>query len=558
MGMGLFMAVGRGSDNPPRMIVMRSGKAGEKDALGRHLAIVGKGVCFDSGGISHQAIRPDGRDEDGQDRRLHGHRGRGHRRAARAGHAAPGPRARRREHARPALDPPGRRREGAQRQVGRHHQHRRRGPADPRRRADLRRAARRDPPRRRGDPHRSGGARPRRAGHRRVRHAAGVRRRRLRRGRAGRRALLAAAAGRGVPGRHGELVRRPRELLAQQRGRPREERAVHPGVRDEAVGPPRHRRHRPTSARSRRTPRAARPACRTRRSSSWRSPARRPDDPRCERGLVRWIAALARPSAVGLVLGLRSPTGSRPAGRSTRTARPAIDWRTTVVVVAGGLAFAATGAQIRRRTCARCSSSGSTSPRSSCCSRPTSTSGSCPTSITLPLIVLAALVDAHGPDPFVRTIDELALGARRPRSIVPLGLFLLAIPFGQGAIGQGDLKLLVSVGLLAGGAEPLLRARRRGARGRDRGRRSWCSTRRLTLKSYVPYGPFLIAGHALGHAWLTPAVTNVRGRRAGHVAVVSRTLAGSRPGKIHAGTALSPADETNDGRDPAPKETPAR
>jgi leucyl aminopeptidase len=52
LGMGMFMAVGRGSDNPPRMIVMRSGKEGEKDALGRHLAIVGKGVCFDSGGIS--------------------------------------------------------------------------------------------------------------------------------------------------------------------------------------------------------------------------------------------------------------------------------------------------------------------------------------------------------------------------------------------------------------------------------------------------------------------------------------------------------------------------
>ena len=52
LGMGLFLAVGRGSDNPPRMIVMRSGDAGEKDALGRHLAIIGKGVCFDSGGIS--------------------------------------------------------------------------------------------------------------------------------------------------------------------------------------------------------------------------------------------------------------------------------------------------------------------------------------------------------------------------------------------------------------------------------------------------------------------------------------------------------------------------
>jgi leucyl aminopeptidase len=52
LGMGMFMAVGRGSDNPPRMIVLRSGDAGERDALDRHLAIVGKGVCFDSGGIS--------------------------------------------------------------------------------------------------------------------------------------------------------------------------------------------------------------------------------------------------------------------------------------------------------------------------------------------------------------------------------------------------------------------------------------------------------------------------------------------------------------------------
>ena len=52
MGMGMFLAVGQGSDNPPRMIVMRSGGAGEKDALGRHLALIGKGVCFDSGGIS--------------------------------------------------------------------------------------------------------------------------------------------------------------------------------------------------------------------------------------------------------------------------------------------------------------------------------------------------------------------------------------------------------------------------------------------------------------------------------------------------------------------------
>jgi leucyl aminopeptidase len=61
LGMGMFLAVGRGSDNPPRMIVMRSGEAGQRDVLGRHLAIVGKGVCFDSGGIS---IKPSERMEE--------------------------------------------------------------------------------------------------------------------------------------------------------------------------------------------------------------------------------------------------------------------------------------------------------------------------------------------------------------------------------------------------------------------------------------------------------------------------------------------------------------
>jgi leucyl aminopeptidase len=61
LGMGMFLAVGRGSDNPPRMIVLRSGAPGALDAAGRHLAIVGKGVCFDSGGIS---IKPADRMEE--------------------------------------------------------------------------------------------------------------------------------------------------------------------------------------------------------------------------------------------------------------------------------------------------------------------------------------------------------------------------------------------------------------------------------------------------------------------------------------------------------------
>jgi leucyl aminopeptidase len=52
MGMGMFMAVGRGSDNPPRFIALRSKPALETDARGRLLAMVGKGVTFDTGGIS--------------------------------------------------------------------------------------------------------------------------------------------------------------------------------------------------------------------------------------------------------------------------------------------------------------------------------------------------------------------------------------------------------------------------------------------------------------------------------------------------------------------------
>ena len=52
MGMGMFMAAGKGSDNPPRFIALRSKPSVEYDQRGRLLAMVGKGVTFDTGGIS--------------------------------------------------------------------------------------------------------------------------------------------------------------------------------------------------------------------------------------------------------------------------------------------------------------------------------------------------------------------------------------------------------------------------------------------------------------------------------------------------------------------------
>ncbi len=76
-------------------------------------------------------------------------------------------------------------------------------------------------------------------------------------GRARRRALLALPAGRGLHARDGELVRRLPEHR-HRRGLARARAACSSTrVPDGAVGPPRHRRHRATSARRSRTRRAA-------------------------------------------------------------------------------------------------------------------------------------------------------------------------------------------------------------------------------------------------------------------------------------------------------------
>ena len=49
LGMGAFLSVARGSEEPPRFIVMEYSGGGKKDAP---VVLVGKGITFDSGGIS--------------------------------------------------------------------------------------------------------------------------------------------------------------------------------------------------------------------------------------------------------------------------------------------------------------------------------------------------------------------------------------------------------------------------------------------------------------------------------------------------------------------------
>jgi leader peptidase (prepilin peptidase)/N-methyltransferase len=115
-----------------------------------------------------------------------------------------------------------------------------------------------------------------------------------------------------------------------------------------------------------------------------------------------------------------------------------------------------------------------------------------PNILTLPLIPLALLVFVAGIGPFVRTTDDL-MWAAALAIIVPLALFLLAIPFGRGAIGEGDLKLLVGAGLFMG-ASKLFSGLVVGAIAAGLIVGILVFTRRLSMKSYVPYGPFLIAG----------------------------------------------------------------
>ena len=169
----------------------------------------------------------------------------------------------------------------------------------------------------------------------------------------------------------------------------------------------------------------------------------------------------------------------------------AMDWRTVLVVLTGAAAFAATEARFGDNLAALVVI-GVYVVALVLLFATDLDQRLLPDVITLPLVVLALAAFVTGSGPFVHRVDELgwAIGAA---IVIPLGLFILAIPFGAGAIGQGDLKLLVSVGILAG-ALNLLYALVSGALLAGLVVSGLVLTRRITLKSFVPYGPFLIAG----------------------------------------------------------------
>ncbi|MEO6207375.1 MAG: A24 family peptidase, partial [Candidatus Limnocylindrales bacterium] len=114
-----------------------------------------------------------------------------------------------------------------------------------------------------------------------------------------------------------------------------------------------------------------------------------------------------------------------------------------------------------------------------------------PDVITLPMIPISLVVTVAGWNPLVP--QSGLLGAAIVALAVPAGLFALSIPFGEGAIGLGDLKLLVSVGLLSGLSRTVIGVIG-GALLAGIVIVVLLATRRVTMKSYIPFGPFLIAG----------------------------------------------------------------
>jgi leader peptidase (prepilin peptidase)/N-methyltransferase len=113
-----------------------------------------------------------------------------------------------------------------------------------------------------------------------------------------------------------------------------------------------------------------------------------------------------------------------------------------------------------------------------------------PDVLTLPVIPVALVYALSGRNPLVGDQIVLAILAAL---IIPAVLYLPSIPFGAGAFGLGDVKLLIGVGLLAGGSRALgsvIFALVLGGIVIV----ALLATKRIGRRSYIPFGPFFILG----------------------------------------------------------------
>ena len=113
-----------------------------------------------------------------------------------------------------------------------------------------------------------------------------------------------------------------------------------------------------------------------------------------------------------------------------------------------------------------------------------------PDELTLPVIPIALVYALSGLNPLV---GGQVLPAVLAAVLIPAVLYLPSLPFGAGAFGLGDVKLLAGMGLLLGG-ERALGGTIFGLILAGVVLLLLLVTRRVGRKSYVPFGPFLIIG----------------------------------------------------------------
>lgn len=166
----------------------------------------------------------------------------------------------------------------------------------------------------------------------------------------------------------------------------------------------------------------------------------------------------------------------------------AVNWRTLVVAILGGAALAAL--PMRQADLGQVLLFGAYFAALTLLLATDLDQRLLPDLITLPLIVATLVVALAGWNPLVA--GQLGWAALAALAI-PGFLFVVSIPFGSGAIGVGDLKLLVSVGLLTGLARSIA-GLVVGALVAGAVISLLLVLRRVTLRTYIPFGPFLIIG----------------------------------------------------------------
>jgi leader peptidase (prepilin peptidase)/N-methyltransferase len=164
-----------------------------------------------------------------------------------------------------------------------------------------------------------------------------------------------------------------------------------------------------------------------------------------------------------------------------------VDWRTPVVAIFGALALAAV--PIRFGDAAERALFGAVFAALVLMMATDLDQKLLPDVLTLPVFVVGAAVLVWGGDSLVNR--QPALLAIAAAIGIPLLLYAASLPFGEGAFGGGDVKFLAGIGLLVGGLRLAVFV---GALLSGVVILALLAAKRVTLKSYIPFGPFLILG----------------------------------------------------------------